>query len=182
MENIVKVDTKKKIFIAGGSILAVVAIIALIFIIINISNKPNKEKAKTLVENYVSAMSEGNGEKMLGLIDSEGYIIFNENKEKTFDENYKKKTDFINDYLNKNSLSDMNAATQKIKTDFENVYGYYTYTINEITSIENSEKSKNLIVVRCKVQLKSNRYSTVNSARFYILKNNGEYKIVGMDM
>lgn len=179
MEN---TNIKRNLLIAGGGLIALAIIITIIIVAINIHNKPNEEKAKSIVESYIQAMSEGNGEKMLSVIDKEGYIIFNKVEEKNFDENYKKKSDFISNYLSENKYSDLNAASQKISSDFENVYGYYTYTLNEITSIENSERSKNLIVVRCKVQLKSNRYSTVNSAKFYILKNNGDYKIVGIDM
>lgn len=177
-----KTNIKRNLLIVGGAVIIVAVIIAIIVIAINVHNKPNEEKAKSVVETYVQAMSDGDGEKMINLIDLEGYIIFNKNGEKDFDENYKNKSELINNYLSEKNYSDLNGASQKISSDFENVYGYYSYTVNEITSIEKSDKSKNLIVVRCKVQLKSNRYSTVNSARFYLLKNNGDYKVVGIDM
>src|SRR5574344_1742524 len=171
MKNILNNIPKKNLFIIGGIVLAIIVIISVICITIYMCNKPNKDKAKQVVEEYIAAMTEGNGEKMISTIDSEGYIIFKEDKEKNFDKNYKNKSDFVNNYLAKNEISDLNLAKQRISAEFESKFGYYKYSMNEITGIDNSDVSKNIIIVRCKIELRSNRYNTLNTARFYLLKN-----------
>lgn len=173
---------KNPLFIGGAAVILIGIIIAIIVICINIAGRPNEEKATQVVNEYILAMTEGNGEKMLATIDTEAYVIFDEKGTRDFDETYNNKSEFISEYLQINELADSYELTQKVKSDFENVYGYYEYTVKEITGIQNVSSSDNLILVKAKVQLKSNRYSSENNAKFYILKNNGDYKIVGMDM
>ena len=95
-----------------GSIAAIIMILLIVIIILIISalGKPSKKAAEKIVNTYIAAMNDDDGEKAMEVTDAEGYIIFKEYGEKKFDKNYKKKKEYLKDYYDRNDLEDKEDA------------------------------------------------------------------------
>lgn len=179
-------NVKKALFIGSG-VIAVLAIITAIVVLVlskggktlsALTGKIDENKAKTVAETYLDALSTGDSEKMFSVYDLEGYFIFKKVKEKGFDQEFDNKSEFIKNYLETARYENLDKAKENIGKNFEDVQGYYSYKIEEYNSIKNSEESKNIIVVNATVK-RSTKNSTIDKKiDIYMLKNNGDYKVV----
>lgn len=177
-EKLKSIDMKNIVIVA----VIIAVIIAAILGITALGSKPNKKKAEEIVKNYLEAMSDGDGDKMLELIDDKGYIIFNEYGEKKFDKKYKDAKKYVNNYLEEKKYDDLEDATKDIAKKFENNNKYYKYDFKEIVSIEKSSKSKKIIIVKAKVKQKTDYATNNNTIKLYLVKVKSQFKVVGVEM
>ncbi len=179
-------NRKKALFISGGiiAVFAIIAVIVVLFLskggktLTELTGKIDENKAKTVAETYLDALSTGDSEKMFSVYDLEGYFIFKKVKENGFDQEFDNKSEYIKEYLETARFKSLEEAKEIIGRNFEDVQGYYTYKIKEYNSIKNSEESKNIIIVNATVE-RSTKNSTIDKEiNIYMLKNNGDYKVV----
>lgn len=165
--------------------IVVIAIIIMIIAIITSMGKPSKSKAEDLVEEYLSAVNEHNGEDFIKLVDAKGYIIIREENEKSFAKKYKNE-DYINEYMEDKNYDDISDVEDEISNEFKNKYMYSSkeYSLKEITEIKKSSKSNKIIIIKAKVKVKSKTYSTTDTKtmKLYVTKVDGSYKIIYEDI
>lgn len=170
--------------IIGG--VALIAIIVIIALIVGLSGKPSKGKAQDLVKSYLSAVENADEDKFEKIIDTKGYIIFKEEEEKKFDTKYKNKDKYIKDYLEDRDYDDLSDAKDSILSSLKSRYSYSSkeYSLKEITSIKKSSKSKKISIIKAKVKVKSKYSSTsdTKNLKLYVVKVDGQYKVVGADL
>lgn len=176
-------DKKKKIItfsVIGG--IALLLIIIIVAICLN-AGKMSKKQAEKLVNQYTEAISEKDGDKLLDIIDTKGYVIFQEEGEKDFNKKYKDKENYIKKYIKKNDYDDLEDIEEEISSSFESKYKYlsYEYTLKEITDIKKSSKSNKIVVVKAKVKVKSSYGTDTKTLRLYTVKVNNKFKIVGAE-
>ena len=77
----------------------------------------------------------------------------------------------------------LNDIKDDIADEFEDTYKYTSYqcSLDKITSIEKSEKSKKIVIIRAKVKCKTTYTSTTDTYKFYVVKVNGKYRIVNVE-
>ena len=168
--------------IIGG--VALVALIIIIILIATLAGKPNKKEAEKIVKDFLEAMNDADEEKFIKAIDTEGFIIFNEEGEKKFDKKYNDKKKYIKEYLENEDIDDLEEAEEDLASAFKSSYRYSSteYSLNEISSTEKSSKSKKIKIIKAKLKAKGS-YSTDNkTVKFYVIKVSGKYKIVGIDL
>lgn len=169
--------------LVGG--IAVVILLIIVLVVISLLGKPSKKQSEKLIKDYLSAINDKDGDEYIKLIDTKGYIVFKEESEKKFDKKYKDKN-YIKKYLKDNSYEDISDVEDSISSEFKSKYGYYSreYSFKEISEIKKSGKSKKIKIIKAKVKTKS-KYSsnsdTVN-LKLYVIKVDGNYKIVGAEM
>lgn len=172
--------------IIGG--VALIVLIIVIALIIGMLGKPSKSKSEELVKSYLKAVEEADGDKFEKLIDVKGYIIFQEEGEKKFDAKYKDKEKYIKKYLNDKNYDDVSEAKESIVSSFKSKYSYYysskEYSLKEITSVKKSNRSKKISVIKAKVKVKrsSSSSSDTKNLKLYVVKVDGEYKVIGADL
>ena len=155
--------------LVGG--IAVVILLIIVLVVISLLGKPSKKQSEKLIKDYLSAINDKD--------------VFKEESEKKFDKKYKDK-DYIKKYLKDNSYEDISDVEDSISSEFKSKYGYYSreYSFKEISEIKKSGKSKKIKIIKAKVKTKS-KYSsnsdTVN-LKLYVIKVDGNYKIVGAEM
>lgn len=181
-------DSKKKKVITFSvvGIVAVIAIIVALILVIGMIGKPSKSKSEELINDYLKAANDSDGDKFAKLIDVKGYIIFKEEGEKKFDKKYKDKEKYIKDYLDDKNYDDISDAKDAISSTFksQNSYSSKEYSLKEITKVEKSSKSKKISVIKAKVKVKS-KYSSssdTKTMKLYVIKADKEYKIVGAEL
>ena len=90
-------------------------------------------------------------------------------------------TDKLEKYFDE--LSD---AESSITTTLKNKYKYSSkeYSLKEITSIKKSSKSKKIKIIKAKLKVKSSYSSSSDTAnlKLYVIKVDGEYKIVSAEL
>lgn len=172
--------------IIGG--VALIVLITIIALIIGMLGKPSKSKSEELVKSYLKAVEEADGDKFEKLIDVKGYIIFKEEGEKKFDAKYKDKDKYIKKYLKDKNYDDISEAKDSIVSSFKSKYSYSynskEYSLKEITSVKKSNRSKKISEIKAKVKVKrsSSSSSDTKNLKLYVLKVDGEYKIIGADL
>lgn len=192
MENEEKKDVKKNkivLYSVIGGIISVVAILAIVLIIILTNGKPSKKVSKKLVEDFVEAVNDKDGDAFAELIDVKGYVIFNEEKESKFNEKYKKKDEYFNKYKKKNDFDDTDDVIDSISTNFENsisqefggAYTKYECKFKDIESVKKSKKSSKIYTIKAKVKVSAYSKDTTKALRLYTVKDGGKYKIVGYE-
>ena len=186
------VEKKKKIIlfssIAGAAVLLLILIIVLV---VNLTGKPNKKTSEALVKDFLEAVNDEDGDEFVKLVDTKGYVIFNEEKESKFNDKYKKKDEYFKRYQKKSNFDDAEDVDNFIDNSFESTIGsqlgsQYLYTdckcsLKEITEINKSKKSSKLVIIKAKVKIKSEDSTDVKTLRLYTIKSSGEYKIVGYE-
>lgn len=182
MDNKILNKLNKKVIISIIIAIVVIALIGVSIIIYNIMSKPSEKKATELINTYIQAMTEADGQLMIQNFDVEANTILEQEGERKFAKNYKDKDEYIQKYLKENNYENIDELKNNVVTKFESSYGYYQYELKEIKSIEKSDKCKKIIVVRAKVKLQSKYYSRVDTARFYLLKVDGQYKIIDAEI
>ncbi len=178
---------KKKIItfsIIGGA--ALIVFIILIALILSMAGKPSKSKSEELVKSYLKAINDSDEDKFGDLIDTKGYIIFNEEGEKKFDRKYKEKDTYIKKYLDDKNYDDISDAEDYILSQVSSKYSYSykEYSLKEIASVEKSSKSSKIKEIKAKVKVKSS-YSTssdTKTLKLYVIKVDGKYKVVGSEL
>ena len=159
--------------------------VVILLVVISLLGKPSKKQSEKLIKDYLSAINDKDGDEYIKLIDTKGYIVFKEESEKKFDKKYKDKN-YVKKYLKDNSYEDISDVEDSISSEFKSKYGYYSreYSFKEISEIKKSGKSKKIKIIKAKVKTKS-KYSsnsdTVN-LKLYVIKVDGNYKIVGAEM
>lgn len=182
------IDPKTKKIITFSVIggVALIVLIVLLILIIGMLGKPSKNKAEDIVKSYLKAVEEDDADKFEKLIDAKGYIIFKEEGEKKFDAKYKDKEKYIKKYLDNKNYDDVSEAKDAIVSSFKSKYSYKTkeYTLKEITEIKKSNRSKKIVEVKAKVKVKrkTSSSSDTKNLKLYLLKVDGQYKIVGADL
>ncbi|MBO5348327.1 MAG: hypothetical protein J6A89_00675 [Clostridia bacterium] len=176
---------KKKIItfsIIGGAVL-IILVIALA-LIIGMSGKPNQSTSQDLVKSYLKAVEDADGDKFEKLIDANGYIIFKEEGEKKFDTKYKDEEKYIKSYLKDEDYEDIDEATDSLVSSFESRYSYDSkeYSLKEITAIQKSNRSKKIAEIKAKVKVKSSYSTDTKNLKLYVLKVDGEYKVIGAEL
>lgn len=172
--------------IIGG--VALIVLVLIIALIVGISGKPSKSKSEELVKSYLKAVQEADEDKFEKLIDAKGYIIFQEEGEKKFDKKYKDKEKYIKDYLKDKNYDDITEAKDSIISSFKSKYSYYynskEYSLKEITSVKKSNRSKKIVEIKAKVKVKSSYSSSsdTKNLKLYVLKVDGEYKVIGAEL
>lgn len=175
-------DNKKKNIILFSAIGGVVLIALIVILCICLAGgKPSKKQAENLVEEYTKALENSDEYDILDLIDTKGYIIFNEEGEKSFNKKYKEKDDYIKRYLKKNDLDDIEEAEEKIYKSIKSK-NYYKYSLKEISSIKKSSKCNKIVIIKAKVKAKSSYSTDTKTLRLYVIKVSGKYKIVGSEV
>ncbi|MBP3707951.1 MAG: hypothetical protein J6J36_05020 [Clostridia bacterium] len=184
---------KKKKIILFSSIagVAVLLLILIIVLVVNLTGKPNKKTSEALVKDFLEAVNDKDGDEFVKLVDTKGYVIFNEEKESKFNDKYKKKDEYFKRYQKKNNFDDAEDVDDSIASSFKSsvsskLGSQYSYTdcecsLKEIAEISKSKKSSKLIVIKAKVKVKSTYSTDVKTLRLYTVKSSGEYKIVGYE-
>jgi len=116
----------------------------------------------------------------------DGYVILSEEGEKKFDNKYKEKGSYVKKFMSKNYIDDKDELGDRIfdqeKSTFNISYGSYEYSLKEITSVKKSTKSKKVAIIKAKVSKKSSYDKDTINVRFYVIKTDGKYKIVGTEI
>lgn len=187
-KNVDEVKKKKMITytaIGGGALLLLIIFIVIIAMLIG--GKPNKKTSEKLVNEYLSALEDSDGEKLRDIIDIEGYLIFSEEDEKGFDKAYKNKKETIKDLIkdiDDDDVEDINDMEEMVIKAFERTNKYYSreYDLKEISEINKSSKSKKIFVIKSKVKVKSSYSTDTKTLKLYVIKSGKGYKIVGTEM
>ena len=182
-ESNVNVDNKKKKIITFSVIGGIALVIILIVAILLIGGKPSKKNAKEIVELYLEAVNNYDGEKFLDLLDSSGYIIYHDGGEDEFNKKYNNKNDNIKEYLDRNFYDNLKDAEEEISNSFRRTYKYdlYEYELAEISYIGKSKKSNKLAIIKAKVNIKSVSSNDTKELVIYTTKVDGKYKIVSAE-
>lgn len=180
----------KKALLIGGGVIGVLAIITATIIIVSskggktltaLTGKIDENKAKNVVETYFEGKGNADSKKMLSVYDYEGNFIFQRYKEKDFDENYANRAELVKKFLDYMGDNSVDEALERMAINIESVKDE-TYKITEYTSIEDSKESKNIIVVNAKIQILTKIYNRSGDIKIYLLKNNGDYKVVHYEL
>ncbi|MBP3502755.1 MAG: hypothetical protein J6K42_04685 [Clostridia bacterium] len=180
--------TKKIITFSVIGGVALIVLVIVIALIVGMLGKPSKRKSEELVKSYLKAVEEADGDKFEKLIDTRGYIIFQEEGEKKFDAKYKDKDKYIKKYLKDKNYDDISDATDSIVSSFKSKNSYYysskEYTLKEMTSVKKSNRSKKIVEIKAKVKVKrsSSSSSDTKNLKLYVIKVDGEYKIIGAEL
>ncbi len=180
----------KKAGIIGGAVIGVLAIIVATVVLVSskggktltsLTGKIDENKAKNVVETYFEGKSNSDSKKMFSVYDYEGNFIFERYKEKDFDEKYENKSELVKKFLDYMEYDSIDDALERIALNIESIKDE-TYKITEYTSIEDSKESKNIIVVNAKIQILTKIYNRNGDIKIYLLKNNGDYKVVHYEL
>lgn len=180
--NPVQSGNKTKVIVI--SVIAVAVALLLIAGIVALAKnlgKPSKSQAKKIVESYLDAINEDDDEELIKLIDVDGYVILKEEKESKFDKKYKKKSSYVEDFMEDNNLDDKEELEEKIVTSEGYVFGSSNeYSLKEITSVKKSRKSSKIAIIKAKVKKESSYGSKdTETLTLYVIKSGGKYKVIG---
>lgn len=170
----------KVIIISVISIAVVLLLIAGIVALAKNLGKPSKNQAKKIVESYLEAINEDDDDELIKQIDVDGYVILKEENESKFDKKYKKKKDYIKDFMDDNNLDDREELEGKITDNEGYIFGSsYEYSLKEITSVKKSSKSSKIAIIKAKVKKESSYYKDSQTLTLYVIKSGGKYKVIG---
>lgn len=180
--NPVQSGNKTKVIVISVIAVAIaLLLIAGIVALVKNLGKPSKNQAKKVVESYLEAINEDDDDELIKLIDTDGYVILKEEKESKFDKKYKKKSSYVEDFMEDNNLDDKEELEEKIVSNEGYIFGSsYEYSLKEITSVKKSSKSSKLAIIKAKVK-KESSYGTkdTETLTLYVIKSGGKYKVVG---
>ena len=167
-------------------IISVVAVILSILLIVGIvaiaknAGKPSKKQAEKIVESYLEAINDEDEDALLSQIDVDGYVILKEEKEKKFDKKYKDKSSYINKYMDKNNVDDIEEIEDDVIKNEGYVFSsYYDYSFKELSSVKKSSKSGKISVIKAKIKQESSYSKDTKTLTLYVIKSSGKYKVVG---
>ena len=168
--------------LVGG--IAVIALIIIAIVIACFAGKPSKSKAEDVIKDYLSAINDRSEDEFAKVIDTKGYIVYKEEGEKKFDKKYNDKK-YIKNYLEDNNFDELSDVEKSITKALKGkYYSSREYSLKEITSIKKSDKSKKIKVIKAKLKVKyssSSSSSTVN-LKLYVIKVDGEYKVINAEI
>lgn len=176
-------ERRKKIIVVLTMFFLIITLLILsIVCLAKYIDKPSKKTATKLVETYLEAINENDGTVAMSVIDAEGYAIYEAEGEAGFDKTYKKKKLFFEEYYEDNDYEGLEDYKDHLSDSFENNHKYnsYEYSLGKIISIEKSKDSKKIYIIKVKVKKQSSYTFNSETMKFYVIKINGKYKIIGM--
>ena len=166
-----------------SAVLSLTSIIAII--IACFAGKPSKSKSEEIIKDYLAAINDKSEDEFAKVIDTKGYIVYKEEGEKKFDKKYDDKK-YIKNYLEDNNFDELSDAESSITTTLKNKNKYSSkeYSLEEITSIKKSSKSKKIKIIKAKLKVKSSYSSSSDTAnlKLYVIKVDGKYKVINAEI